>query len=420
MAWCLYPGVGGYFSIGVSIMSHDRPSDGSSLPLTGVAAISLESLLPVLDAMPDCVILADAEGNLVAVNEAFTKLYGYTRDEARTLNALQLIRPDYHSVFAEFQKQLADTGVFHGHTIDVRKDGTEFHTDVHGRAVRAGDRLFLSAIIRDVTELHNSLAAAEQQSQTLAREVDRQSARISEISRELEDFAYSVSHDLRAPLRHIDSFAQLLERRLGKHEDEKVGHYLKRIHDAADRMQRLIDDILQYSRAGRVELRLKPVDMGELVDEVIASMKAAEADRCIVWCCDALPVVHVDRELFRRVWENLIGNAVKFTADRDEAHIHVGLRETEGEYIFFVKDDGCGFDPEFGYKLFRLFQRLHADREKTGSGVGLANVRRIVGRHNGRVWAEGQPGKGSAFYFSLPKPRGSNTTQNPEQQELQR
>ncbi|RMG02215.1 MAG: PAS domain S-box protein [Planctomycetota bacterium] len=400
-------------------MSHDRPTHGLQPPSADIAVISLESLLPVLDVVPDCVVISDAEGNLIAVNEAFTKLYGYTREEALQLNARQLIRSDYHPVFFDFRQQLATKGVFRGHTIDVRKDGSEFHTDVRGRAVRAGDRLFLAAVIRDVTHLHESLAAVEQEVKSLTREVDRKTARITEISRELEDFAYSVSHDLRAPLRHIDSFAQLLERRLGEQQDEKVGHYLRRIHEAADRMQQLIDDILQYSRAGRVELRITAVDMNTLVDEVIAAAKAVTADRRIVWQRDELPTVSVDRELFRRVWENLIGNAVKFTVGRDEAHIHVGLRDDENEYIFFVKDDGCGFDPEFGYKLFRLFQRLHADREKTGAGIGLANVRRIVGRHHGRVWAEGQPGKGAVFYFSLPK-QNNDTAREPEPEEKQR
>jgi light-regulated signal transduction histidine kinase (bacteriophytochrome) len=232
------------------------------------------------------------------------------------------------------------------------------------------------------------------------------------VNRELEAFSYSVSHDLRAPLRHITAFAQKLEAYLGPGVDTTTRHYLGVIRDASQRMAQLIEDLLVFSRLGRGALRLQAVDMQSLVEEAQALAETEAADRNIVWRIEAMPVVVGDENMLRTVWQNLIGNAVKYTGQRETAHIDVSVRHDEaGDYEFTIADNGAGFDMRYVDKLFGVFQRLHKASEFPGNGIGLANVQRIVMRHGGRVWAEGEPGRGARFHFTLsgiepPSPNG--------------
>ena len=195
----------------------------------------------------------------------------------------------------------------------------------------------------------------------------------------------------------------LLERHLGEQLDEKGHHYLEVISSAAQRMAQLIDDLLVFSRLGRGAMRMQPVDMQSLVDEARALTDSDTAGRRIEWKVAPLPVVVGDENMLRTVWQNLIGNAVKYTGQRELAKITVETsRNANGDYEFTVADNGAGFDMEYAGKLFGVFQRLHRASEFPGNGIGLANVRRIVARHGGRVWAEGEPGQGARFHFSLP------------------
>ena len=245
---------------------------------------------------------------------------------------------------------------------------------------------------------------AERQIRDLNAELGRHVQRVEAANEELEAFSYSVSHDLRAPLRHITGFVELLEKKDLSSLDEKSRHYLQVISQAAQKMGTLIDDLLAFSRQGRAELMQREVALDGLVREVAAELQAAEAPgRRIVWDIAALPAVEGDAALLRQVWANLIGNALKFTRTREEARIEIGARpEGAGEMRFFVRDNGVGFDMRYVEKLFGLFQRLHGQEEFEGTGVGLASVRRIVHRHGGRVWAEGRPGEGATLWFSLP------------------
>lgn len=222
------------------------------------------------------------------------------------------------------------------------------------------------------------------------------------VNEELEAFSYSVSHDLRAPLRHIEGFAGMLQKHAADKLDGKGRRHLDTIALAARRMGQLIDDLLEFSRIGRAEFHRMPVDMAALVTEVRAALESETASRVVHWQVNALPQIWADVALLRQVWQNLLSNAVKYTQRQPEAHITVGTVEAEGETVFFVRDNGAGFDMKYAPKLFGVFQRLHSATEFEGTGVGLANVRRIIVRHGGRVWAEGQVGAGATFYFSLP------------------
>lgn len=245
---------------------------------------------------------------------------------------------------------------------------------------------------------------AEKKIHELNEELNRHVEQVEFANRELEAFSYSVSHDLRAPLRHITGFVELLGKRDLSSLDEKSRHYLEVISDAARKMGDLIDDLLAFSRMSRTEIRKTAVDFGELVRDAISDLKDETAGRDIGWEIAPLPSAEGDAALLRQVMINLISNALKFTRSRSRARIEIGaVSDRPDETIFFVRDNGVGFDMKYSDKLFGLFQRLHRPEEFEGTGVGLANVQRIIHRHGGRTWAEGSPDSGAVFWFSLPK-----------------
>ncbi|MGD0886246.1 MAG: PAS domain S-box protein [Thermodesulfovibrionales bacterium] len=243
----------------------------------------------------------------------------------------------------------------------------------------------------------------EQEVLKLSENMAARNVELEEANRELEGFSYSVSHDLRAPIRHITGFAELLQKTSRSQLDKTSLHYVSVISNAAKKMGILIDDLLAFSRIGRAEIQMKRVSLTALVREVVKEMRTEVQGRDIVWKIGELPEVYGDPSMLKLVLANLISNAVKFTRTRPRAEIEIGCREEKEESIFFVKDNGVGFDMKYGDKLFGVFQRLHSYDEFEGTGIGLANVRRIISRHEGRTWAEGFPGKGTVLYFTLPK-----------------
>jgi len=237
----------------------------------------------------------------------------------------------------------------------------------------------------------------------LERRVRERTAELESANKELEAFSYSVSHDLRAPLRHIDGFAGLLAKSAGPTLSETDKRYLDLIANSVSQMGHLIDDLLDFSRMGRAEMRRTQVNLQDLLEQVIQELQPETEGRNIVWKKGPLPSVQADPSLLRQVLSNLLFNAIKYTRPRDPAEIEIGGRIEGEETVVFIRDNGVGFDMEYVDQLFGVFQRLHRKEDFEGTGIGLANVRRIIARHGGRTWAEGKVDEGAVFYFSLPR-----------------
>jgi signal transduction histidine kinase len=255
-----------------------------------------------------------------------------------------------------------------------------------------------AALEREIQDRKEAVRRTEQ----LNKQLLQQTSRLEVANKELESFAYSVSHDLRAPLRHIDGYVDML-REDNPNLGEESGRYLHTISESAMQMSVLIDNLLSFSRMGRADLISTEVDMAVLVEEVRRELSPDTAKRDIRWKIGPLPKVRCDQPMLRQVWMNLLDNAVKYTRQRETAEIQVGCVDRPNDYEFFVKDNGAGFDMQYADKLFGIFQRLHFKEEFEGTGIGLANVRRIIARHGGRTWAEGENKRGATFYFTIPK-----------------
>ena len=293
----------------------------------------------------------------------------------------------------------------------LHRDGRELWVMTSASRISWQGRPAILAMFADITVRRQAEQQIQRLNASLERRVQKRTAELQEANQQLEAFSYSVSHDLRAPLRHVAGFAELLQKRAVGTLNETCGKYLAAILQGIGEAGQLIDQLLEFSRLSRTELQAVDVSMQHLVAEVQNELTSETPQRIIHWKIEDLPEVRGDRTLLRLVVQNLLGNAVKYTQRRDEAEIEIASQPSgNGVIAFSVHDNGAGFDMRYVDKLFGVFQRLHRQDEFEGTGIGLANVRRIVHRHGGRTWAEGEVDRGATFYFSLPRvsaPQGS-------------
>jgi len=339
------------------------------------------------------------DGFLKTINPAWKWTLGLPNDDLLSRPLIELVHPDDQSATdAEIEKLKTGSETIYFENRLRAKDNT--WRWFAWSAAAALPQKVIYGTGRDITERK----LAQEKIEKLNENLQLYARQLEESNKELEAFSYSVSHDLRAPLRHIDGFVKMLVKQSGPQLDDRGKRYLDIIADSAQRMGALIDDLLVFSRMSRAELRCSRVSTDSLVHEAVEGLQIEINGRQISWKIDALPEVDADPAMLQQVWVNLISNAVKYTRPRDSARIEIGCEDSgNGEYIFFVHDNGVGFDMQYAHKLFGVFQRLHRAEEFEGTGIGLANVSRIVHRHGGRVWAEGKPDAGATFYFSLPK-----------------
>jgi PAS domain S-box-containing protein len=359
----------------------------------------------LLNLTHDTIFVRDMSDIISYWNRGAEELYGWRAEEAIGKHSHELLQTDFPIPIEEVRAELLHTGRWEGELRKSKADGSRvvvasrwsLRQDEQGRAVA------ILETNNDITERKRR----EQDIQNLNQELAKRSTELESINRELEAFAYSVSHDLRAPLRHMGGYAEMLQKKASSVVDEKSNHYMAMILDAAKRMGNLIDDLLAFSRIGRVEQQNTLVSLAQLVREAITEVRQDTEGRTIAWKIGALPDFYGDRSMLRLVMVNLISNAIKFTRKRPQAEIEIGCANgSAADLVVFVRDNGVGFDMKYVNKLFGVFQRLHQSDAFEGTGIGLATVQRIIHRHGGKVWAEGVVDSGATFYFSAPKPQG--------------
>jgi PAS domain S-box-containing protein len=346
----------------------------------------------------DLYCISGMDGYFNELNPAAEKILGYTAAELKSKPFIDFVHPDDREATRREAETVAQGGrVAYFENRYRTKDGN--YRWLLWSAAPVIEENLIYAVAKDITEHKKT----EERMAQLAEEAKHRAAELEGLNKELEAFSYSVSHDLRAPLRHIAGFSDMLQRHADGSLDDKGKRFLNTIVDSAKRMGNLIDDLLAFSRTGRAEMRRERVDLDSMVDQTIQELAPDVGTRRVLWKKQPLPEVVGDRAMLKQVFVNLISNALKYSNTRNIAEIEIGSREEGDELVIFVRDNGVGFDMAYAHKLFGVFQRLHEASQFEGTGIGLANVRRIVGRHGGRTWAEAELDKGATFYFSLPK-----------------
>ncbi len=355
------------------------------------------------EAVPDAIVLLDLKYRIVRANKAMAVRLGMTPEECVGLTCYGLVcGASGTPLHCPYSRVLEDGRAC---TVEMHDDRLSADYLVTVSPLRGKDGRLVGGVhvARDITERKQAEKELVQYRAHLEELVKKRTAELTAVNQELERFSYSVSHDLRAPLRHMWGFVELLQQRLRDYPDVKTHDYMDMISGASKKMSMLIDHLLDFSRLGHTQMRKTKVNLHALVSEVVRETQYALKERKIRWEISELPDVFGDQSLLRLVIVNLCSNAVKFTSNRPQAEIRIGCKDEGDKFTFSVTDNGAGFDMKYVNKLFGVFQRLHTQNEFEGTGIGLANVQRIIARHDGTVWAEGAVGQGAAFYFTLPK-----------------
>ena len=350
------------------------------------------------------VLTRNSDSIIIDFNTAAEKLFGYKHEDVvgKTVNSFDfwLDPTEQLRITEKFREQGFLQGIEFQFKTNTGKRG--WASIVTENFEIKGEKYLLNELI-DITDRKLAEENIQKLNEELEQRILERTAQLEATNKELEAFSYSVSHDLRSPLRHINGFAEILTKQYSDQLPEDARKHLNTITGAAKRMGTLIDDLLSFSRTGRAELKKSALNMNQVIEDAIVQIKPFLIERKIDWKISSLPEVYGDYNLLRMVWINLLDNAVKYTRTKENAIIQIGYKDEKEETVFFIKDNGVGFDMKYADKLFGVFQRLHSSSQFDGTGIGLANVQRIILRHGGRIWAEAKEDNGATFYFSIPK-----------------
>ena len=351
--------------------------------------------------------ITDKNGKLTYVNDKFCNLSGYTRGELIG-RGYDILDSGYHddSFYVELRKIISTGKIWHGEICDARKDGSVYwvETTIVPFLNKQGTPYQYVGIQTDITERKEAVQKLRESQEHLEDKVAERTSNLKVANSELESFCYSVSHDLQAPLRSINGFSQALLEDCAEQLDEQACNYLDRVRTSSHRMGELIDDLLNLSKVVRSDMVKSRVSLNRLADIVVTQLKEREPERKVDFICAPELIVSGDERLLLAMLENLLGNAWKFTSGSDKASIEFAVVHEEMRDVFFIRDNGTGFNEKYMHKMFEPFQRLHSNEDYEGTGIGLATVQRIVRRHGGEVWAESVLGNGATIFFTLGEP----------------